>query len=107
MSIGRTKWTTAEIALLHKLWPVQGKECVAMFPSHTPNTVKTKASILGLVFAGRRKYTDPLCHVFKTTRTNGSGQITPPTYRHQLMREALQAGPVVKVERGSYYGRRG
>jgi hypothetical protein len=28
MSIGRTKWTAAEIALLHKLWPVQGKECV-------------------------------------------------------------------------------
>jgi hypothetical protein len=107
MSIGRTKWTAAEIALLHKLWPVQGKECVTQFPTHTPSTVKTKASILGLVFAGRRKYTDPLCHVFKTTRSNGSGQYAGPTYRHKLMREALQAGPVVKVERGSYYGRRG
>jgi hypothetical protein len=107
VSIGRTKWTTAEIALLHKLWPLQGKECVTSFPTHTPSTVKTKASILGLVFAGRRKYTDPLSHVILPTRSNGSGQITPPTYRHQLMREALAQGPVVKVERGSYYGRRG
>ena len=41
-------WTDAEIELLCKLWPEQGRACARSFPARTVHSVRTKADQLKL-----------------------------------------------------------
>lgn len=84
-------WTDSEQKLLAEHWPMRGMGCADMFPNHSPGAVKVRAYLLGLRFVGNRTYPNPWAPKGKPSRSAGSGQITPLSYRSQLCRERLEA----------------
>lgn len=49
-------WLAEEIALLEKYYPTEGKSVVARLPNRSEESVKLKASELGIKFTGDEKY---------------------------------------------------
>jgi hypothetical protein len=49
-------WLAEEIALLERYYPVEGKSVVARLPNRSAESVKLKASELGIKFTGDEKY---------------------------------------------------
>lgn len=73
------RWTTEELKLLRKQWPLEGVQCARLFPYRTLSAIYTRVSVEGLSFSGRRKYPDVWAEK-RATPSGGTGIITPRPY---------------------------